>query len=262
MTLLGKRIVSTGNVDTETSLTEQLTSHGAVVMHYPCIEIDPLSDPSSLDSALRSAGNGQFTWLAYTSSNAVEQVAHRLRAANLHPPRAKCAVIGSSTATRVREELGISIDFVPTTFTSTALADQLPITVGETVLIPQADIAAPTLADGLRDRGASVTTVTAYNTITGSGGIDLPALLKLREVDAILFASPSAVSGCLERLVQDGGHPDLLAFVPQVCIGPVTADAASTNGLINLVIAPEHTRHGMVDALIALFSTHRKEHHV
>ena len=109
---------------------------------------------------------------------------------------------------------------------------------GDTVLIPQADIAAPTLADGLRDRGVTVTTVTAYRTSIGSGGVELPALLVQRAVDAVLFASPSAVTGCLERFDREGGHPDLLTSVPIVGIGPVTAAAARARGLSNLVISP------------------------
>ena len=60
--------------------------------------------------------------------------------------------------------------FIPSTFTAAVLADELPIAPGDTVLIPQADIADPTMADVLRARGATVTTVTAYRTTTGSGG--------------------------------------------------------------------------------------------
>ena len=86
-------------------------------------------------------------------------------------------------------------------------------------------------------------------------------LLIQRAVDAVLFASPSAVTGCLERFAREGGDPGVLASVPIVCIGPVTAAAARARRLSNLVISPEHTRSGMANTLIAEFAAHREETH-
>jgi uroporphyrinogen-III synthase len=259
ISLLGKRIVCTGAVGTEAVLIDNLTRQGATALHYPCIELVPVHPPSTLDAILAAAAVGRFTWVAFTSTATVEQVANRLRSAGLDRPRAKLAAVGSSTATRLKEVLGSAADFVPATFTSSALAAEMPIAAGDSVLVPQADIASPALADGLRSRAASVTTVTTYQTITGTGGIDLPGLLEQRAVDGILFASPSAIRGCLERFSHEKCNPTLLASVPLVCIGPVTAEAARANGLTDVVIARNHTRAGMIDALAAEFSAHWKE---
>jgi uroporphyrinogen-III synthase len=89
---------------------------------------------------------------------------------------------------------------MPASYRAVELAAAMAVQPGERVLIPQSEIASPDLAEALRAKGAIVTTVTAYRTIAGSGGVNLPALLARGEVDAIVFASSSAVDGFFARL--------------------------------------------------------------
>jgi uroporphyrinogen-III synthase len=111
------------------------------------------------------------------------------------------------------------------------------------------------LPDGLRARGVQVDVVTAYETVLGRGGDDLPAALRAGQVDAITFTSPSTVRNTLRRLqVEAGLGPDALAGVRIVCIGPVTAEAARNAGLRVDLVPENYTVSGLVDALRDAFS--------
>ena len=88
---------------------------------------------------------------------------------------------------------GRPVDLVPAVQRADALAaafvEREPSP--QRVLIAQADIAAPTLADGLRAAGHEVTVVTAYRTVAAEP--DGAAEVAVAGADAVLFASGSAV---------------------------------------------------------------------
>lgn len=102
--------------------------------------------------------------------------------------------------------------------------------------------------------GACVTTVTAYRTVMGQGGVDLPTLLRRHEADAVLFTSPSTVDNLALRLAAEGGEWSSLQGVCIGCIGPVTAQAAEERGLRVHVRPDEHTLSGLVEALEDYFT--------
>ena len=103
---------------------------------------------------------------------------------------------------------------------------------GERVLLPQADIARPVLAQRLAAAGAKVVAVPAYRTVIGSGGVDLPALLADKQVDAITLTSASTARNLLQRLAAAGADGAGLEGVCIACIGPVTAETAQTHWLV------------------------------
>jgi uroporphyrinogen-III synthase len=126
--------------------------------------------------------------------------------------------------------------------------------IGDRVLLCQADIARPLLADALQAACADVTTVAAYRTVIGSGGVDLPALLAAGQVDALTFTSASTVRNLLQRLQADGGRTPDLTGVCLAYLGPITADAALKLGLTVHVMTVKHTIPALVDALDAYFA--------
>jgi uroporphyrinogen-III synthase len=200
--LAGKRIVNTRAIHQAGELDELLRAHEAVPLSYPCIAIEPVADSPELDSALADLCAGEFDWLALTSANAVHVLAERTGRLPSSPTsaRLRTAVVGPGTAEAARRELGVRADVMPASYRAVELAAAMAVQPGERVLIPQSEIASPDLAEALRAKGAVVTTVTAYRTVTGSGGVDLPALLARGEVDAVVFASSSAVEGFVARL--------------------------------------------------------------
>ena len=247
--LAGKRVVNTRAQHQAGELDDLLRSRDAIPVSFPCIEIEPVPGSSRLDRALTDLCAGAFDWLALTSANAVHAVAHRMRALELRlpvPPPFATGVVGPGTAEAAMRELGLDADAIPDSFQGIALGAAIPITKGQRVLCPQSEIASPDLANALMARGAAVTVVTAYRTVTASGGADLPALLARGEIDAIAFASPSAVEGCAERL---GNDLRLFDAIPVACIGPSTAQSALRHGLRSPIVPVEHTLSGLIDAL-------------
>jgi uroporphyrinogen III methyltransferase / synthase len=85
--------------------------------------------------------------------------------------------------------------------------------------------------------------------VVGSGGVDVPRLMRDGRVDAVVFASPSAVDNMAERFERENGDWDDVRKACVACIGPVTLAAAERRGLQVQVQAGEHTIPALVDAL-------------
>lgn len=256
--LAGKRIVVTRAVHQADELDDLLRSRGAEPLPYPCIAIAPPEDTGPLDAALHAAAGGAFDWLVLTSSNTVAALAERLAALGLDPAALRSvavAAVGTATARAAARDLGLTAALTPAAFVAEALAAALiergP--AGGRVLLCQADLARPALADALRAADGfnrrAVTTVVAYRTVIGSGGIRLADHLTAGAVDAITFTSPSTVHNLARRLEAEGGRLADLAGVRIACLGPVTANAAQQIGLPIHVQPTEHTIPALVEAL-------------
>lgn len=250
--LAGKRIVNTRAEHQAGELDERLHAAGALPLAYPCIAIVPPTDMDPLDDALRAAVDGAFDWLVLTSANVVAALAERLDAlgAGRLPAALRTAAVGAGTAAACVRSLGHTPVAVPGDAVAEALLAGLPAVDGARVLLPQGDLARPLLAEGLTDRGAAVTAVTAYRTVRGSGGVDLPRLLDAGRVDAAACTSPSTVYNLIARVETEGGSRQRLQRLPVACIGPVTAAAAEGAGLSALTARP-HSLDGLIEALNA-----------
>jgi uroporphyrinogen-III synthase len=266
--LAGKRVVVTQAVHQAPELGALLAACGAVPLFYPCIAIEPPEDTTELDAALAAAAAGYYDWLVITSANTVLVLASRLRALGIESNAlagVRLAAIGAPTAEAVAEHFGRRADLVPDDSKAEGLVQALaPGTAagtqpGQRMLVPQADIARPALVQGLTTAGLNVTSLAAYRTTTGRGGVPLHALLAEgpgQSVDAITFTSPSTVRNLLARLAQEGGAPvDLsgLRHAVLACIGPVTADAMQAAGLPPQVVASKQSLEGLVEALSAYY---------
>lgn len=113
------------------------------------------------------------------------------------------------------------------------------------VLVPHADLAAPTLTTGLRARGWEVDDVVAYRTVRGPDPD--PAVQDdwtAGRVGAVLLTSGSTARNLLDLL----GEPPAGTLV--CCIGPSTAAEAARLGLRVDAVAEEQTPAGLVAALV------------
>ncbi|MBM2823280.1 MAG: hemD [Thermoleophilia bacterium] len=236
--LAGRRIVVTR--PESRPLAAALEGLGAEVSIVPLIEIRPVEDPRALDAAV--ADLATYDWVVFTSVNGVAAVGERLSGIG----ETRVAAVGPVTADSVRA-LGVEPSFVAAR-ASEDIAAGLGSIDGARVLLPQADIADPRLADELRGRGANVDTVVAYRTVQVEP--TLWGVLPLRIAHAIVLASGSAVrslariAGSLEGL----GDSTLL-----VCIGPRTAAVAREVGLPVGLVADEMTADGIIRALVSHF---------
>jgi uroporphyrinogen III methyltransferase/synthase len=145
-----------------------------------------------------------------------------------------------------------SID-LPADYDSETLAESLSVIPQERVLIPESNIARPILADRLIQQGALVTVITAYQTVCGSGGIDIPNLLAKQQVDAITFTSSSTISYFVQRLHQEAGRLQDAVHVCAACIGPKTAVTAQNFGFQRIEVASEHTVERLIHTLARCF---------
>ena len=247
--LSGKRIVVTRARHQAPPLEALIREYGGIPIAYPCIEIKLPAEPYDLDSHLRDLHN--FDWLALSSSNAVWALAERARAVGAEREFAniKIAALGPATSAELRRQFSRAADFTPTLYSAEGLARQLPLEQGDRVLLPQSDLADEKTARILRARGGAVTALVAYRTIAGTGGLDVPSLIVQGEIDALSFASPSAVRYFRQRCPLEGA-----LRLPALCLGPSTAKAAGDYRFQELIKPSNISLGGMMSALSDYFA--------
>ncbi|MDM8531071.1 uroporphyrinogen-III synthase [Anaerolineales bacterium HSG25] len=246
--LAKQRILITRAPHQATKFEQLIRQHGGEPILFPTITIVPMLDNKPFVQALHSLS--RYNWLIFTSVNAVTVFFQQLTAQSINIDtlsHLKLATIGSATAT-VLQNHHQQPDIVPVIHTATGLLDALKQEhdlTDQSFFLPQADIARPTLADGLRALGAQVSAIAAYRTIPLEHGPYPPP------VDIVTFTSPSTVQGYVNCL--DGDSPIVtLANCQVICIGPVTAEAAQTLDVPVTAIATPHTIQGLVDTMLRL----------
>ena len=215
------------------ALSDRLRAAGVEPVEIPVIAIEEAEDGGvALSAALRNIGS--YDWLIVTSTNAAARVS------GVAVGRTQVAAIGPGTADSLRAA-GIDVDLVPERNVAEGLLAEMPSAPG-TILLPQADRARPVLAEGLRNAGGTVDTVVAYRTVAVSPAPEVIAVA--RDAEAIAFTSASTVTSYIEAVGIDAVPPAV------VCIGPVTAEAASAAGLKVSDVAEPHTLDGLVAAVV------------
>lgn len=239
--MFGKRIVVTRAREQASELMALLAAQGAEPIALPVIRITSPQELAELDGAI--AGLDRYDWIVFTSPNGVDALLRRLLELGKDVRAmggASLAAIGPATAERL-EHRALRVELVPEEFVSARLADALVQRgmAGKRVLLPRAKVAPPTLPDALRDAGAEVDVVTAYETLPDPAGAEqVRAALEREEIDAVTFTSSSTVRNFVQAL-QPADAGTLTRGVLVACIGPVTAETAREQGLdVGLVGRP------------------------
>ena len=293
--LAGRRVVTTRGASANDRLSTLLEAAGARVVVWPTCEYPGPLDPAPLEAAL--AGLDRSDWMVFTSARAVGAVGTAAGAAPSSPagPAAlpRVAVVGPTTA-RAATMAGWTVAVEGRGPGARGLAAQVAATfplAGARVLFPAASGAAPTVEKEFTALGARVTRVEAYRTV-----VTPPPAAAVRAdlaagVDAVTFASPSAVEAidrALGKAADDAppgdanrslagkeacsaseargrtpGRPGdpgpagemarALAGVVAVCIGPTTGAALARRGVEGVQVAATSTLEAMVDALVERF---------
>lgn len=252
--LTGLRVLVPRATDGPDPLLIALLAAGATPEVVPLIQTVPPEDPTELDDTLLAVQAGYYGWVGITSAAAVPVLVDRAEETGLELPAllstVQVAAVGGTTARALRGA-GVRVDVVPTGQSSarTLLRVWPPVDSQpepRRVLLPLGDLAADTLAEGLRGHGWAVDVVTTYRTVPGpmpepgtrttwaDGGFD-----------AVLLTSGSTARNLVDLL----GPPPSGTRV--ICIGDSTATEALRVGLPVTAIAAEQSPSGLVAALIS-----------
>lgn len=222
-----KPVVVTRSEASDGPLSKELRSLGLQVLVWAAVRVVP-ADTAQLDEALTRAQS--FDWILFTSRHAVAAVTSRLP----RPPAGlRTAAVGRATAS-VLQQHGWPVDLLPGEPSAAGLVAafaQAGSAEGARMLYPASSRALPTLAAGLMQLGAQVSTVEAYRTVSGNtlDVEDCRSWIARRGVGAVTFASPSAVAELEDALGQED-FAQLLAAAPAIAIGPTTARALTERG--------------------------------
>lgn len=219
-------VVITRSKEGNYELARRLRLVGLDPIAVDTISLAPPTDWKNVDYALRNLRS--FDWVVFTSSSGAEYFGRRMKSLSLKVPwqgRPRVAAVGKQTATAL-SRLGIEADFVPSSFTTATLGDELPHGRAERVLLLRSDAANPVLQKRLVERGFDVKEIAIYRTLPASGHNP-----RIKEADVIVFASPSAVRSFCSLVT--GEELRKLKRLRAVCIGPVTESAARESGFTN-----------------------------
>ena len=270
--LVGRRVVITRASHQSQALSQALQAAGAAVISAPAIAIVPPSDGGQpLDDALLRLD--RFSWVAFSSTNAVAATFARAgrRGVRSRLAQVKVAAIGPATAERLSTEIDRPPDLVATAHTSedhtdeshtdtahtseghtdaahtaAGLAQQFPApSPTDHCFVPMAQHGRPDLVAGLRARGWNVSAVAAYRTVQPD--LAPGQLSEVVSADAVVFASPSALTGHLAQLAKHDRTLSPTALV--VCIGSTTAQACSELGITPAAVASAPTPAHLVEAV-------------
>jgi uroporphyrinogen-III synthase len=278
------RVLITRSPERSLTLVAALEEAGAEALLLPLIDFERAADQHSLDVACDALAAGAFDWLVVSSATTVHVLSDKAAERGMTlgtwlPANTRVAAIGQASR-GLLESAGVTVALTPpaTAQSAPGLLDVWPARAGR-VLLPQADIAAPRLAEGLTASGADVTVVAAYRTV------DFPAEAERRlavepvagepadkglagtpsqvtrppsyslltpesarseiaagRLHAVVAASPSAV-----RRINSALSP--LRDCRLVAIGHSTADEAAALGLDVAAVAAEPTPAGLVAAV-------------
>jgi uroporphyrinogen-III synthase len=263
------------------SLSPVLRNLGAQVLEIPFIQIRKPRSYQPLDSALKNLAD--YDWLILTSVNGVEAMWARmakLKLSGKHFRRPRIAAIGPATKNAI-EQRGVKVDVVPKQYVAESVVRSLRRRVkGKRVLLVRAKVARDVIPRELRQAGAHVDIVEAYETVVPqSSRTRLRAALKnqrqrphvitftssstVRNFVALLGGSRAAVRTLqavhgrvarartsIANAIAIFGRSTLTGILT-ASIGPVTSSTLRELGLGVDIEAKEYTIPGLVDAIIA-----------
>jgi uroporphyrinogen III methyltransferase / synthase len=252
--LRGRRIAVTRAREQSSALRRPLEELGATVVEIPTIEIRDPDSWQPLDRAL--ACLNQFDYLILTSVNGVKKLMERLKAcgkAASELAHLQVGAIGPATASELARH-GVRVDFVPSAYRAEGLLAALDgcDLYGRAFLIPRAKVARDLVPRVLREGGARVEVVEAYQTTLPSLTPDEFAGLVNPPPELVTFTSSSTAVNFARLLRERHGAP---ASVKAASIGPVTSETARQVGFEVVLEAGESTIPGLVAAITDYFAS-------
>lgn len=221
------------------ALAEECAQNG---LGEPRVLFAPLQQARTVEpgeehaAALEALASGHYAWVSFTSANTVRACAELwgeefARACASGGVRVAC--VGAATARAVHAQLGLDTDFQPQVQSAAGMLAEFeqPTTEPAAVLVLEGSNARPTLREGLKNLGWSVTARVLYDMVPAErvepGELSLAAARALlRGADApnpdvIVATAPSRLHALLDGAPALGPE----SVPPVVAIGASTASA-------------------------------------
>ena len=271
-TLAGLR-VALPRLKSDDAIAAALKTAGAQVDTFALTQTIPI-ESEQLEQMRQRLASGYYAWVVLSSWRAAQAVLPQLNALALapasaptpHPPTSaptRLAVVGQSTAEWVNSHCALKPTLVgagsaakllevfptpPTAITAAASTAAASTAATPTICLPQSQLAAPTLAQGLSQLGWQVDAVATYTTAPLT---QLPAHLKTQwqagAWDAVVVTAGSSAQALLQLL---GPPPEKTAVVS---IGQSTTARCRELGLrVDATAATPRAEH-ITQAIINLF---------
>ncbi len=241
------------------ALSSALKELGCQVIEIPFIEIRKPSSFAALDIVLHNLTN--YDWLILTSVNGVEALFERMAKYRIHNralAHLKIAAIGPATKKAI-EKHGLTVTVTPKEYIAESVVASLHKRVkGKRVLLVRAKVARDVIPRELRNAGATVDVIEAYETVAPkSSDRRLRTLVAgKRKPHAITFTSSSTVKNFVSLLGIRGARAALKKSAPtrgihSASIGPVTSATLREFGLPVDIEAKKFDIPGLIAAIVA-----------
>lgn len=232
--LRGRRVVITRPEAEGGPLAKALNRAGARAVNLPLLRIEPVAPRVTVMTDLDA-----YDHVIFTSANAVSCFVGQLGRSSIAQLRQHrgVAVIGPATRRALESHKGKAW-LTAETHVAESFLDVLGKVSGKRILWPRAEEVRPVLGQGLRAAGAELVDVVVYRTVVS---VPADARRAIAGADAVTFTSPSGVRAWSSAL----GAPDMRV----VCIGPITARAATDSGFRVDAVANPYTIDGIMTAL-------------
>lgn len=221
--LSGRKVLVTRGARQAPKLSDGLRALGATPVEVPVIEIRPPDSLGPLDAAIQSLGH--YDWLILTSANAVRFLCERAGALGINIQdfqRLQVAVIGAATGEEAAAA-GFNVTFVPESYVAESLVGALKSRIAyRNVLVARAMVARDVVPNALREAGATVQVVDAYQNVLPAVAAEQLGRALEQGIDAATFTSSSSATNLAEA-ARRAGIPFPLAGVLALSIGPITS---------------------------------------
>jgi uroporphyrinogen-III synthase len=252
--LAGWRILISRARDQAGTLSSALRELGAEICEIPFIEIRPPRSFKAMDESLKLVA--EYEWLILTSVNGVRAMFERMEQLNI-PRRTlshlNIAAIGPATRAAIQRE-GLKVAVMPKEYVAESIVESLADKVrAKRVLLCRAKVARDVIPRELRNLGAFLDVVEAYETVTPqSSRVELRAVLRdpARRPHIITFTSSSTVQNYVALLGIRSGRSQLVEGVLNASIGPVTSETLRQFELSVDVQASQYTIPGLIEAIV------------
>lgn len=233
--LKDKTILITRSANQAEEFINQLQELGANTITLPLIENTAINQGELIEKVNKN----NYDWLIFTSVNAVRFFFDSVLVDTIS---SKIAVVGNKTGDLIRA-YGLQIDFTPSEFTAKHLANEIPISANQRILIPRSNLAKNDIVEILENRNCNVEAISIYeNNSIEYSATELQEIIK-QKIDFITFTSGSTVKSFIELGIK-------LNDAKVICIGPETAKVAEQNKISVSGIANPHTIKGMVKSMV------------